>query len=142
MREFLKKHREFLLYAAFGVGTVAADMGTYALTVEPLGIRRANALGWCAAVLFAFFTNKYFVFQKRHEGLSVSFREFLEFVGARLLSLGVQVFGMEAMVKAGLDRKLFGVQGGVAKVLITVVVILINYIFSKFLIFRRKKEST
>lgn len=142
MKAFLKKHREFLLYAAFGVGTVAADVGTYALTVDAVGLRWANALGWCAAVLLAFFTNKYWVFQKRREGAAASLREFLEFVGARLLSLGVQVFGMDAMVRKGLDRPLLGIQGGWAKVLITVVVIAINYVFSKFLIFRRRKPAS
>lgn len=54
MKRLYEKHREFMLYAVFGAGTVAVDVGVYTLFVEIIGIRGANAAGWCGAVLFAF----------------------------------------------------------------------------------------
>lgn len=136
MKELYEKHRELILYAVFGAGTAAVDVFLYSFTVNILGIRTANAVGWCGAVLFAFFTNKYFVFQTGHRGSHTFWREFAEFIGARLLSLGIEVIGVDALVRCGFDRPLLGVTGGAAKILVTIIVILVNYLFSKFLIFR------
>ena len=138
MKELLQKHRELIAYAVFGAGTVVVDVGLYSLTVGLLGIKLANAVGWCGAVLFAFFTNKYFVFRTGKGGFLAFLREFVEFTAARLLSLAVEVVGVDALVKRGLNRPVFGITGGVAKVVITVVVILMNYLLSKFIVFRTR----
>lgn len=142
MKKLLEKYREFIAYACFGAGTVAVDVGLYSLTVELIGIRMANAVGWCGAVLFAFFTNKYFVFRTGRRGVGAFWREFVEFVAGRLLSLAVEVVGVDALVKRGLDRPILGVTGGVAKVVITVVVILLNYLLSKFIVFRTREAES
>ena len=139
IKKLIRKHREFLLYALFGVGTVAIDVGLYSLLVEPLGIRWANVWGWSGAVLFAFWTNKYFVFGRGHEGLRAFLREFGEFVAVRAASLLVEVFGVDFLVRIGVTYPLFGVTGGYAKVVATVAAIIINYVFSKFLIFRARR---
>ena len=136
MKRLLQKHQEFLLYALFGIGTVAADVGLYSLLVERVGIRWANAWGWLGAVLFAFFTNKYFVFRTGAEGNRAFWREFAEFVGVRLLSLLVEVHGVDYLVRRGVTRPILGITGGVAKVIVTVIVIIINYVLSKFFVFR------
>ena len=141
VRREIRKHREFLLYALFGVGTVVIDVGLYTLLVEPLGVRWANAWGWCGAVLFAFWTNKYFVFRRGREGFRAFLREFAEFTAVRIASLLVEVYGVELLMGIGLDDRLLGVTGGYAKLVATVAAIIINYIFSKFLIFRRREEN-
>ena len=133
------RYRELLLYGVFGAGTVAVDMALYALLVDRTGIRWANVWSWCGAVLFAFFTNKYLVFQRSREGARAFGRELLEFVAARLASLLVQVGGVELLFRMGLNQSVLGVTGGLSKALVTVLVILINYVLSKFLIFRRKE---
>lgn len=139
MRQLLKKYRELILYAAFGVGTVAVDVGLYSILVETVGIRWANAWGWCGAVIFAFLTNKYFVFCTGGRGTMAFWREFAEFVGGRLVSLLVEVQGVDYLVKHGFSRSVMGITGGAAKIVITVVVILINYLMSKFLVFRSRE---
>ena len=139
MKKILQKHRELLLYVAFGAGTVGVDMGIYTLLVGPLGIRWANAWSWCGAVLFAFLTNKYFVFSTGGRGKGAFWREFAEFIGARLLSLLVEVQGVEYLVRRGLNQTILGITGGVAQVVITVVVIVMNYLLSKFLVFRTRE---
>lgn len=139
MRSFWKKHQEFIRYALFGIAAVVADVGAYALTVSHVGIRLANAAGWAAALVAAFITNKYWVFSRKKEGMLDFLREFVEFTAARLASFFVQVWGTDALVRHEVQRPLFGIPGGRAKTLVTIVVIALNYLFSKFLIFRPRE---
>ena len=136
MKQLYSKHREFILYAAFGVGTVAVDVGLYVLLVESAGIRAASFWGWLGSVLFAFVTNKYFVGRTGPEGRIAFLRELGEFTLGRLLSMLIEVLGVDMLVQRGFDRPLLGITGGAAKVLITGIVILVNYLLSKFLVFR------
>ena len=121
---------------------MAADVLVYALTVGHLGIRLANALSWLAALVAAFITNKYWVFHRGKEGPALFFREFFEFTAARLAGLLVQVWGTDALVRKGFQRPLLGIQGGAAKLLTTVIVIALNYFFSKFLVFRPREVQS
>lgn len=136
MKELYRKYREFILYTAFGTGTVAVDVGLYILLVEDLGIQAASFWGWLGSVLFAFLTNKYFVFCTGKEGRAAFFRELGEFTLGRLLSMFIEVLGVDVLVRRGFDRPVLGITGGAAKILITGVVILVNYLVSKFLVFR------
>ena len=139
MKQLLKRNRELLLYAVFGVGTVAVDVCLYSVLVDRVGIQWANAWGWCGAVLFAFLTNKYFVFCTGGKGGMAFWREFAEFLAARLLSLVIEVQGVALLVKHGFSRPVLGITGGAAKIVITGVVILLNYLLSKFLVFRPRE---
>ena len=136
MKELYRKYREFILYTAFGAGTVAVDVGLYILLVEDLGIQMASFWGWLGSVLFAFLTNKYFVFCTGREGRAAFFRELGEFTLGRLLSMFIEVLGVDVLVRRGFDRPVLGITGGAAKILITGIVILVNYLVSKFLVFR------
>ncbi len=136
MKELYRKYREFILYTAFGAGTVAVDVGLYILLVEDLGIQMASFWGWLGSVLFAFLTNKYFVFCTGKEGRAAFFRELGEFTLGRLLSMFIEVLGVDVLVRRGFDRPVLGITGGAAKILITGIVILVNYLVSKFLVFR------
>lgn len=136
MKELYRKYREFILYTAFGTGTVAVDVGLYILLVEDLGIQAASFWGWLGSVLFAFLTNKYFVFCTGKEGRAAFFRELGEFTLGRLLSMFIEVLGVDVLVRRGFDRPVLGITGGAAKILITGIVILVNYLVSKFLVFR------
>ena len=131
--------KNLIRYALFGIAAVAADVLVYALTVDHLGVRLANAASWLAALMVAFITNKYWVFRRSHEGFSSFLREFFEFTMARLAGLGVQVWGTDALIRKGFQRSLLGIRGGAAKLFTTVIVIALNYLFSKFLVFRPRE---
>ena len=141
MKELIRRYEEFILYALFGVGTVTVDMGLYCLLVDRVGIPWANAWGWLGAVLFAFLTNKYFVFHTGHRGATEAVREFWEVVAVRLVSLLLEVQGVAFLVSRGADYPVFGITGGVAKILVTILVIVINYVCSKFFIFRTERAG-
>lgn len=92
----------------------------------------ANLIAWVAGVIFAFVTNKLFVFESKSWRPSIAGKEFTGFVGARVFSLFVEMLGMFVMVTLLTWNEL------VAKLIVGVIVIIMNYIFSKLLIFKKK----
>ena len=92
-----------------------------------------NIVAWTVAVIFAFITNKIVVFQSREFRPSTIVREFLPFIGARLFSFFVE----EAFLAITVNG--MGMHPLKSKIVICVVVVILNYFFSKFLIFRKKK---
>lgn len=93
----------------------------------------ANTIAWVAGVIFAFFTNKLFVFESKSWKPSVAVREFAGFVGARVLSFAAECVLMFLMVTVLSWNEL------IAKLIVGVVVIIMNYVFSKLFIFKNEK---
>lgn len=132
VRELFKKYREQISYLFFGGMTTLVNWGTYALmtgVAESMNKSLANAVAWLAAVLFAFFTNKFFVF--RHKSDEHILREFLTFFGARVLSGFVEVGVFSLFVE------LLHWNDWLVKIAISVFVVIANYVLSKFLIFKK-----
>lgn len=140
--------REVFMYLVFGVLTTVVSWASYALFIKILGgisnsdvrISVANVLSWIAAVLFAFITNKLWVFDSKSWKPNVVIKELGMFVVARLATGCIEWFGVPLLVKIGVDQELFGTEGMVAKIIASVLVVILNYFFSKLLIFK-KKES-
>lgn len=95
----------------------------------------ANTIAWVAGVIFAFFTNKLFVFESKSWKPSVAGKEFIAFVGARILSFLAESLLMFLMVTVLSWNELL------AKIIVSVVVIIMNYVFSKLFIFKSKKVA-
>lgn len=132
LRELFKKYREQIAYLFFGVMTTLVNWVTYAL-FSGIGFGEsktvANAIAWIVAVLFAFFTNKFFVFE--HKNGKHIFREFLAFFGARALSGFAEIGGFALFVD------ILHFNDWLVKILLSVFVVIANYVLSKFLIFRK-----
>lgn len=126
---------EALRYLIFGVLTTAVSIGSYhAFRRFGLPYRPATVLSWILSVTFAFVTNKCFVFQSRKRSFLAVFREAFSFFTCRLMSLVFEiVFMVLSVEKLHIDDFL-------AKCLTQVFIFLLNYLFSKFLIFRKTKE--
>lgn len=151
--DLLKKYifnKEMILYLIMGVLATLVNFVVYAIVVKPLAliisdasirIGTAKLIAWVVAVIFAFFTNKVWVFESRSWAPKVFWREFISFIGARALTGLLEVFGTPFLVKIGLDQKLFGVEGMWAVIIVAILVIIFNYVFSKFFIFTSKKET-
>lgn len=92
----------------------------------------ANFIAWVAGVVFAFITNKLWVFESKSWKPAVAGKEFTGFVGARIFSFVVETLMMFVMVS------LLAWNDFVAKIVVGIVVIIINYVFSKLLIFKKK----
>ena len=92
----------------------------------------ANLIAWVAGVIFAFVTNKLFVFESKSWKPSVAVKEFTGFMSARIFSLIVEMLGMFVMVTLLVWNEF------IAKIIVGFFVIIINYVFSKLLIFKKK----
>lgn len=139
MKKLYEKYKELIHYVFFGGATTAVNWLVYALLVELLhaDITLSNAVAWVAAVLFAFITNKLFVFGSKSFAPAVVIREGLSFLGSRVLSGLIEIVGPTALMAIGLDMPLFGIDGFAAKLVVSIFVIAANYVLSKLLVFRK-----
>jgi putative flippase GtrA len=95
----------------------------------------SNLLSWLCAVAFAFVTNKQWVFGSTDWRAQTVWREAGKFLSARLITGVLEWVGVPVLAAWG--EPLVGIEGLGAKMSVTVVVILLNYIFSKLLIFKK-----
>lgn len=130
----LARYRELLSYAFWGVGTTVINYGCYQLFNKVFGIHYliANTIAWVLSVLFAFATNKAFVFHSKSWAWRVVLRELWQMVAARLFTLGLET----AILWVFVDMLRYN--DSIVKLLANVVVILVNYVLSKFIIFKKK----
>ena len=133
IRRLFHKHRESLLYVFFGGCTTVVSVGAFVLFDGVLGIHElvANVLSWILAVGFAYITNRRWVFCSSATGNS-HLAELVAFYGGRLLTLGLEEVLLLIFVTW------LGFCGTAMKLIAQFVVLVGNYILSKFLIFRKK----
>ncbi len=140
------KMRELILYVVFGALTTAVNWIVFFLLTRLLGLNGhpegsgpyvlisniANVAAWILAVLFAYFTNKRFVFQSKAGLASGAWREFWLFVSARVASLllfDVALFNL---------LLLLGMKAEWDKLLMNVLVVAFNYFASSLVIFKKR----
>ncbi|AIZ57015.1 GtrA-like protein [Candidatus Methanoplasma termitum] len=141
---FLEKHEEGILYVIFGGLSVVVSWGTYALFVlAGIDISVSNILSIICSLIFAFATNKWFVFKSRSLKRNILVKEIISFFGFRILTIiFIRTLGFEILIRYfGLNQSIFGVEGAVALVIVTVIETILNYLFSKFIVFRKNKEK-
>ncbi len=138
MKKFYEKYKEIILYFVYGAFTSLVNVLLYALFVSTLGITASNAIAWFGAVVFAFVTNKLFVFNHRSWEWKSTLKEAGTFLGARIFSGILEIVLPTVLFYVGLDQALFGIEGFLAKIIVTVIVVILNYILSKRIVFRQK----
>lgn len=139
-------NRETISYLFFGVLTTVINYGVFALIIYSFGEEStliANVAAFVAAVAFAYITNKLFVFESKSWERSVLLREIASFVGARLFSFGFEELGLLACMLLNVGRySLFGINGiMIAKIVLSFAVVMLNYFFSKFIIFKESGKG-
>ena len=147
MKKLIRKlmNRETLLYLVFGVLTTVLNIAVFWLTNKAFGeelVLLNNAIAFAAAVIFAYVTNKLFVFESKSWSAKTLCREIPAFIGARLFSFGLEelLLWISKDVLNASQYVLFGIDGlMIAKLLIQVIVVILNYLFSKFFIFKKKQ---
>ena len=142
----LKKifNRELIVYFICGMLAVLVNYAVFWIALRILGQERVltvNVIAFVVATTFAFCTNKLLVFQTRGLGLKVALRELWMFFAARIASFGVEELGLW-ICKDYLHAErytLFGFNGIlISKVVLLGVSAIMNYLFSKFVIFKKK----
>lgn len=149
MKKLIKKYKELITYFVFGVLTTVVNYASFWAFLKLFGEKLYllnNALAWIIAVIFAYVTNKLFVFESNSWKWKVISKEIPEFLGARLFSLLVEEGGLLLFIEVfKLDRFSFNlfsfeITGQlIIKLMLSVIVVILNYFFSKFIIFKKKK---
>ena len=126
-------NRETIAYGIAGVLTTVVNFTSY-ISICQLGVPKltSNAIAWVIAVTFAYVVNKKNVFLSKSESVKDEATKLTKFFGARLITLGVEQSGMFIFVS------LLGFYHLLVKALLAVIVIILNYIFSKLYIFNKK----
>lgn len=135
IKELYQKYKEPLLYLIFGVLTTVVNYVTYFLSASLFNFSTTippTIIGWVLSVTFAYVTNKIFVFQSNTTSFMDWMREIGSFVSARLLSLGLDAVIMFVSVD------LLSWNEPLMKIISNVFVVIINYVFSKWFIFKNK----
>ncbi|MBO7486907.1 MAG: GtrA family protein [Spirochaetaceae bacterium] len=141
------KLKELFLYGVFGVLTTILNIALYRILSGIMNHLIANAIAWVICVLFAFLTNKVFVFESKSFETKLVLKELAAFTAARLAT-GVfdELFMFVAvdLFKCGqMNLEAFGltINGAtIAKIISNIIVIIFNYIFSKLFIFAKKDK--
>ena len=132
---FYKHHKEKLLYVFFGGLTTVVSLVTFWLVnrVMMQNEHVANLVSWLLAVLFAFLTNRTWVFASKTKGAAAFFRQTAEFYGGRLATLGIE----ELLLLVFITWLQFDSMA--VKIAAQIVVLILNYVISKLFVFRKVK---
>lgn len=136
LQKFLSK--EVIMYIIFGVLTTLVNLIISFVLVGALKIDGsiASAIGIISSILFAYFTNRKWVFNSQAKGIKEKINEFWKFIAGRLVTMVIEQGGVMILYGA-LNMPFTPV-----KLSLTIIVIILNYIFSKFFAFKTKNEET
>lgn len=137
IKELLIKHKEKISYLFFGVLTTAVDFVTYFILTRILLLNEdlSNVISQILAILFAYVTNKIFVFEDKTDNFKELIIQFSKFCSLRLVTLI-----LNSVMFTLMNQKL-GINDIVTKVIVSVIVIILNYIFSKLIVFKTKEKQ-
>jgi cell wall teichoic acid glycosylation protein gtcA len=129
------RYKELFFYAVFGVGATVINIVSYSVLANAFGKKYfliANIIAWILAFIFAFITNKLFVFESKSWEAQIAMKEFVGFLSARLAT------GILDTVLMWLFVSVISLDDTLSKIIINILVIIINYIASKFFIFKKE----
>ena len=147
---FYKAHKEVLMYLFFGGLTTLVSIVTFKLTADACegmkpavifgltfetDIVIANVVSWVCAVTFAYITNRIWVFEDKAYGAKGVAKECTAFFAGRVFTLVVETVLLELAVELMNMNKLL------AKIIVSVVTVILNYVISKLFVFREKQTS-
>ncbi len=141
LASWYRKHQEGMRYLVFGALSTIVNIAVYSifsaillkgLSNETLKVNISEIVAFIAAVLFAYITNKLYVFNSKTNGIKELAREIGSFLGCRIFTEIISILMMNAAVWLSINDILM-------KVISNIVVIILNFVFSKILIFKEKK---
>lgn len=150
IKSLIIKYKELITYGLFGVATTVVNFGTFEIASRILGEELyllSNVIAWVVCVTFAYVTNKLWVFESKNMKPEVVMKELLSFFAARGFSFIIEEGGLFLLVDVvglsdfSLEVLGFRISGTlIAKAVVGVVVVVINYFFSKMFIFKKDKN--
>ena len=148
IKELILKYKELIVYVIFGGLTTVVNLVVFTVSGMVLGDEKyliSNVIAWFAAVVFAYVNNKLWVFEIKSWDAKVLLKEVPSFFAARVASFVIEEIGLYVFVdllsfnEISIKALSFEIGGElIAKAMLAVVVVVLNYIFSKLVVFRRK----
>ena len=137
IKEQYFKYKEIINYLVFGGLATVVNFVTYLIVARLIGIDKvlSSGISWFFSVLFAYITNKLFVFESKTDGIKAVLIEMGSFFLARIVSGILCDVGTFAIMV-----KVFNINDLFAKVVTQIMVVIVNYVFSKLIIFRKKNK--
>ena len=133
--ELLKKYEEIIRYLIIGVCTTIVSLAVYYLLIytvfdpdKAVELQITNIISWIVSVTFAYFTNRKFVFKLEND---INLKEASSFYASRLSTLFIDMLLMFIFVTV------LEFNDKIIKLIVQVVVIVLNYILSKFMVFKK-----
>lgn len=138
IKKLYNKYKEIVNYLIIGVLTTVVSLVSFYLirifvftNDSQFDIQFANVISWVLAVLFAFVTNKKYVFESKSTGYQ-KFLEMIKFYVSRLTTLGVEMFVMWLLTSP------LKVDDMISKIIVQFIIVILNYVFSKLFVFKKK----
>ena len=165
MKNLWTKYKEIIMYLIFGVATTLVRWITQwifsalfenILPKEPIDwwifhydstvVFVATLISWTLAVIFAYVTNKLWVFESKSWKPSIAIREFWQFFLSRFLTGIIEIGGVALLVGLGVNKLVLKQDTMDATILMSAIIMVLNYVFSKLIVFRnpdkkKKKEE-
>ncbi len=153
LRALLDKYHELVMYLIFGVVTTVVSWLVYGIAIriivssggfaplwkfsaETVNIDVANIISWIISVTVAFITNKLWVFESKSWEHNIVWKEGWTFYSGRIFTGVLELVLMPLLVSWGLNMTLFKVEYFPAKIIVSVIVVILNYLLSKFISFK------
>jgi len=134
IKKLIIKYKRFIYYVVFGVLTTLINIGVYALAYKTMQLDNvpSNIIAWIVAILFAFVVDKIYVFEAKNMELKNVLYELVKFIGARLTTgafdLVIMFVGVDVLRGPAI----------IIKVAANIMVIILNYVLSKLVVFKKK----
>lgn len=134
IKELIIKYKFIILYGIFGVLTTVINIGVYGVLYSGLGVSNviSNVIAWVISVLFAFITNKLWVFESKSFNFKLFVKELGSFTVCRVatgvLDLVIMFVGVDLLKGPAI----------ILKITSNIIVIILNYVMSKIFVFKKK----
>lgn len=135
MIKLIKKYKETISYLIFGILSTIVNIATYVFfsRIIKINFMVSNIIAWFVAVIFAYITNKFFVFESKNINIKFILKEITSFMSLRILS------GLTELILMYIMINLILINDFIVKIITNIVVVILNFIFSKLIIFKNKK---
>lgn len=135
--EILKRYKSYILYLVFGVGTTFINLLVYNVGYYGLEISNIKAVisAWFTAVMFAFVTNKLWVYESKRTGNKIIIKECISFFSCRMITGILELLVMYYTVDV------FKLNAFLWKLISNIAVIVMNYMAGRFVVFKNVRAS-
>lgn len=135
IEKLYNNHRQLFLYAAFGVVTSVVSWSTYIACTFVLDAITSNIISWLLKVATSFVTGKLWVFRNKSHRVRIIVKQLILFYSSRIATGVIEIFLFTLLMSTRLATPILGIEGIAAKMAVSVLIIILNYLFTRIMVF-------